>query len=85
MSKEARVRSVSTLIQNGFIRFAEKGNEDIIKELTEFPKGAFDDLCDALVHAVNVISKGDKPTVVSKIPTKIRTTAKSIIARTRGC
>ena len=52
-SKETRVRSISMLIENGIIRFPCKGAENIITELTEFPMGAFDDLCDALVHAVN--------------------------------
>jgi predicted phage terminase large subunit-like protein len=85
MSKEARVRSISMLIENGIIRFPEHGAENIIQELTEFPMGAFDDLCDALVHAVNSIEKGNNSIAVSKAAAKhIQSTAKSIINRVRG-
>lgn len=85
LSKEARVRSITPLIENGFIRFPRHGAEKLIQELTEFPKGAFDDLCDALVHAVNVVGKADRPVCVGggKRPT-VRSVARNIIARARG-
>lgn len=84
MSKEARVRSISTLIENGIIRFPVKGAKNIIKELTEFPVGAYDDLCDALVHAVNTVSIGEKTTVISKAKSTFTSSAQKIINRVRG-
>lgn len=84
MSKEARVRSISSLIENGIIRFPVKGAKNIIAELTEFPAGAYDDLCDALVHAVNTISVDNKITVISNAKKKIETTVDRIIRKTRG-
>ena len=83
LSKEARVRSITPLIENGFIRFPRHGAEKLVLELTEFPKGAFDDLCDALVHAVNVVSRTSRPVGMASNAARIRNTAKSIISKVR--
>lgn len=83
MSKEARLRSISTLIETGIIWLPKKGAENLIDELTEFPKGAFDDLCDALWLAVQAIEKGDKKAVVSNNFT-LKSAAKSVINKVRG-
>jgi len=84
MSKEARVRSITPLIENGFIRFPRHGAEKLIQELLEFPKGAYDDLCDALVHAVNVVSKGESPVAFATAGGRKTSVAKAIINRFRG-
>lgn len=83
-SKEMRVRSYSMLVQNGFIRFPNKGCSNIETQLTEFPMGAFDDLCDALWLAVQAAEKGGgKIQAVSTIKTQVRTLATGIINRAR--
>lgn len=64
-SKIARVRSLSPLIENGIIRFREKGSAEYVEELTSFPKGRFDDLCDALAYAVGIVTKGPGAPVVA--------------------
>ena len=56
-SKVLRVRSISPLIENGLIRFRDRGNREFIEELTSFPKGRFDDLPDALAYAVQIITR----------------------------
>lgn len=56
-SKVLRVRSISPLIENGLIRFRDRGNRELIEELTSFPKGRFDDLPDALAYAVGIITR----------------------------
>lgn len=82
--KEMRIRSYSMLIQNGFIRFPEKGCENIITQLTEFPMGAFDDLCDGLYLAVKTAeTSGSGNIAISSIKKAVRNTAKSIIGRAR--
>ena len=84
MSKEARVRSISMLIENGIIRFPVHGAENVIQELTEFPVGAFDDACDALVHAVHTAEGcGTGHVAISTITQTIKNTASSIISRAR--
>ncbi len=57
-SKIARVRSISPLIENGIIRIRKNGAKDLIDELASFPKGRFDDMCDALAYAVKIVSSG---------------------------
>ncbi len=82
--KEMRIRSYSMLIQNGFIRFPEKGCENIITQLTEFPMGAYDDLCDGLYLAVKTAEiSGTGNIAFSSIKRAVRNTAKSIIGRAR--
>ena len=62
-SKEMRIRSYSMLIQNGFVRFPEKGTSNIETQLTEFPLGAYDDLCDGLWLAIKAAEKAGTGTV----------------------
>ncbi len=50
--KEARIDTLSPLIENGTLRFAARGQEELIHQLIEFPKGAHDDGPDALEMAV---------------------------------
>lgn len=57
-AKVTRVRGISSLIENGVIRIRDRGAEKLIDQLTTFPKGRFDDLCDALAYAVGIASKG---------------------------
>jgi len=57
-SKVSRVRSISPLIQNGLVRFRKTGNKDFVDVLTSFPKGRFDDSCDALAYAIGIINRG---------------------------
>ena len=84
--KEMRIRSYSMLVQNGFIRFPTKGCENIITQLTEFPMGAFDDLCDGLYLAIKAAEKGSSGNVAvsTKKTSRVRTVARNIIARARG-
>ncbi|MBQ0167254.1 MAG: hypothetical protein KBT02_09125 [Treponema sp.] len=84
LPKEVRIRSYSMLIQNGFIRFPAKGCENIITQLTEFPMGAFDDLCDGLYLAIKAAEKaGNGNIVISSIKREMKTTAARIISRAR--
>lgn len=57
-SKASRIRALSPLIENGIIRFRASGNKDLVEQLTTFPKGRFDDLCDALAYAVGIAKNG---------------------------
>ncbi|MDE6351138.1 MAG: hypothetical protein K2K67_09070 [Treponemataceae bacterium] len=83
-SKEMRVRSYSMLVQNGFIRFPVRGCTNVETQLTEFPVGAFDDLCDALWLAVQAAERGGgKVQAVSSIRSQVRTLAKGIISKAR--
>lgn len=84
-SKESRVRSISMMLETGIIRLPERGAENLYTELTEFPMGAFDDLCDALVHAVNTVETGT--TRFASATRQMHTTAakaSSIISKCRG-
>lgn len=84
LPKEVRIRSYSMLIQNGFIRFPQKGCENIITQLTEFPMGAFDDLCDGLYLAIKAAEQsGSGNVVISSIKREVRTVANSIISHAR--
>lgn len=67
-SKAVRIRSISPLIENGLIRFRDRGNRELVEELTSFPKGRFDDLCDALAYAVGAITRGSGAPVVAPFP-----------------
>lgn len=66
-SKVLRVRSISPLIENGLIRFRDRGNRELIEELTSFPKGRFDDLPDALAYAVGIITRAAEVPQVAPI------------------
>jgi len=57
-SKAARIRGISPLLENGVLRLRSRGSAELIEELTTFPKGRFDDLCDALAYSVGVASRG---------------------------
>lgn len=64
-SKVLRVRAISPLIENGLIRLRDRGNKNLVEELTSFPKGRFDDLPDALAYAVQIVTRSpDMPQVV---------------------
>jgi predicted phage terminase large subunit-like protein len=78
-SKVARVRSLSPLIENGIIRFRENGNREFVEELTSFPKGRFDDSCDALAYAVGIITKGSSEPVVAPIRRMVASVLKSTL------
>lgn len=84
LPKEVRIRSYSMLVQNGFIRFPQKGCENIITQLTEFPMGAFDDLCDGLYLAIKAAEQsGSGNVVISSIKREARTAASRIISQVR--
>ena len=53
-TKASRIRRLSILIENGIIRFRDKGAEELIDQLYMFPKHAYDDLPDALEGAVAI-------------------------------
>lgn len=84
MSKESRIRSISPLIENGIVRIRKDGSRELRDELTQFPKGGFDDRCDALELAIRVIPSGGSAPVVVPIGNSVRTTAQTIINRVRG-
>ncbi|MDR0447641.1 MAG: hypothetical protein LBH07_03135, partial [Treponema sp.] len=83
LSKDAKVRFLSPLIENGVIRFPESGAEDIIDELTNFPKWRFDDQCDGLYLAIQVVPSGSGTPVVSSVTRTTVTTAQKIINMVR--
>ena len=82
-SKEMRIRSYSMLIQNGFIRFPEKGTSNIETQLTEFPLGAYDDLCDGLWLAIKAAEQGGTGTVAVSRSRHHHNKSKNIIRRAR--
>lgn len=83
-SKEIRVRSYSMLIQNGFIRFPDRGCSNIETQLTEFPLGAFDDLCDGLWLALQAAQKaGSGKIAASTVKRRAQTFANRIIGKAR--
>ncbi len=78
-SKVLRVRSLSPLIENGLIRFRDRGNRELIEELTSFPKGRFDDLADALAYAVGIISRAAEVPQVAPIKRLVPTLAQQTL------
>ena len=83
LSKDAKVRFLSPLIENGVIRFPESGAEEMADELTNFPKWRFDDQCDGLYLAVQVIPSGNGVPVISSATRTAATTARKIINMVR--
>jgi predicted phage terminase large subunit-like protein len=59
ISKEQRIKRLSSLIENGILQF-KKTQETLIDQLTEFPKGSHDDLPDALEMAVTALESPTK-------------------------
>lgn len=58
--KHARFAIITHLIKSGQILFAEQGNEDLISQVTTFPKADHDDLLDAFVLLIHkIIEKQD--------------------------
>lgn len=73
-SKVSRIRALSPLLENGLLRLRAQGNRELVDELTTFPKGRFDDSCDALAYAVQIASRGPgAPLAVPATPGKART------------
>jgi predicted phage terminase large subunit-like protein len=83
LSKEAKVRFLSPLIENGVIRFPEEGAGDMIEEITNFPKWKFDDQCDGLYLAVQVVPSGSGLPVVAQARNAAPTMAQRIINMVR--
>ena len=84
ISKDAKCRFLSPLIENGIIRLPEGGAEDMVNELCNFPKWKFDDQMDGLYLLVKVIpSDGGEP-VVGKAKSAVKTSAQKIIQMVRG-
>jgi hypothetical protein len=84
LSKEAKVRFLSPLIENGIIRFPAEGAGDMIDELTNFPKWKFDDQCDGLYLAVKVVPSGSGMPIITPVKTTAITAAQKIINMVRG-
>jgi len=83
LSKDAKARFLSPLIENGIIRFPEKGAEDMIDELVNFPKWKFDDQMDGLYLLVKVIPTGSGAPVVEQVKISTNTAAQRIISMVR--
>jgi hypothetical protein len=84
LSKDAKARFLSPLIENGVIRFPAEGAADLIDELVNFPKWKFDDQMDGLYLAVKVIPGGSGTPVVEKVKSSTMTAAQKIIGMVRG-
>jgi len=83
LSKDAKARFLSPLIENGIIRFPAEGAEDMINELVNFPKWKFDDQMDGLYLAVKVIPSGSGTPVVEQVKISANTAARKIIDMVR--
>ena len=83
LSKDAKVRFLSPLIENGIIRFPADGVADMIDELTNFPKWKFDDQPDGLYLAIQVIPSGSGAPVVEQVKSSANTAARKIINMVR--
>jgi hypothetical protein len=83
LSKDAKVRFLSPLIENGVIRFPETGAEEMIEELSNFPKWRFDDQCDGLYLAVQVVPAGSGLPVITQAKNTAATAAQKIINMVR--
>jgi hypothetical protein len=83
LSKDAKARFLSPLIENGVIRFPADGAADMIDELVNFPKWKFDDQMDGLYLAVKVIPSGSGAPVVERVKITANTSARKIIDMVR--
>ena len=83
LSKDAKARFLSPLIENGIIRFPAEGAADMIDELVNFPKWKFDDQMDGLYLVVKVIPSGSGAPVVEQVKTTTTTAARKIIDMVR--
>jgi predicted phage terminase large subunit-like protein len=83
LSKDAKARFLSPLIENGVIRFPAEVAEDMINELVNFPKWKFDDQMDGLYYAVKVIPSGGGTPVVEQVKITTNTAARKIIDMVR--
>jgi hypothetical protein len=83
LSKDAKARFLSPLIENGIIRFPAEAADDMKDELCNFPKWKFDDQMDGLYYAVKVIPSGSSTPVVRHVKSAANTTAQKIINMTR--
>lgn len=59
--KVARIDSLSPLIESGTLRLRDKGQEELIDQLIQFPKGAYDDGPDALEMCVKQLKRSEGP------------------------
>ncbi len=84
LSKDAKARFLSPLIENGIIRFPAEGAGDMIDELTNFPKWKFDDQMDGLYLAVQVIPSGGGSPIIAQAKNFGVTAAQKIINMARG-
>jgi predicted phage terminase large subunit-like protein len=83
LSKDAKARFLSPLIENGVIRFPAEGASDMVDELVNFPKWKFDDQMDGLYLAVKVIPSGTGTPVVEQVKIMANTAARKIIDMVR--
>jgi hypothetical protein len=83
LSKDAKARFLSPLIENGIIRFPVEGAADMIDELVNFPKWKFDDQMDGLYLAVKVIPSSGGTPVVEQVKITTNTAARKIIDMVR--
>ena len=84
LSKDAKARFLSPLIENGIIRFPADGAAEMKDELVNFPKWKFDDQMDGLYLGVKVIPSGSGMPVVEQVKTSTATAARKIINMVRG-
>jgi hypothetical protein len=84
LSKDAKARFLSPLIENGIIRFPAEGADDMKNELVNFPKWKFDDQMDGLYLVVKVIPSGSGAPVIERVKGNANTAARKIINMVRG-
>lgn len=60
--KIARIQSIQPQVKRGVVQFSKR-HRNLIKQLTEFPKGANDDGPDALHMAVTMVQEGGEPRI----------------------
>lgn len=56
--KVARAYMVSGLVESNLVHFKQKGMSDVTDNLTIFPDGTHDDICDAFVYAMGRMKRG---------------------------
>lgn len=65
--KRSRLRAAATFIQSGQVRFARKGNEDLLAQILGFGIEEHDDLMDALVDLILGTFAGGSPTQMEDV------------------